>query len=269
VADGALTAYRRLVAAQVRSQLQYRTSFALEAGGAALFGAVDLTAVLILFRVARTVGGFEFGAAFVMAAFAGCAFSLADLAVGNIERIRLYVRTGLLDTILVRPLGALPQLLAGDVGMRRIGRLVLSTAVLVVALHRAGIAWTPPRVALALLTPVAGAVLFGSIFVATATVAFWWIDSGEFANSLTYGGREFTSYPMTVFTNDVFRRVFSYGAGFAFVGYYPALALLGRPDPLGLPPWVGWLSPAVGLVAATLAGLLWRLAIRHYRSTGS
>jgi ABC-2 type transport system permease protein len=269
VADGTLTAYRRLVAAQVRSQLQYRASFAMEAAGTALFGAVDLIAALILYRVARTVGGFAFREAFVMAAFAACGFALADLAVGNIERIRLYVRTGLLDTILVRPLGALPQLLAGDVGLRRLGRVVLSTVILGVALHRAGIAWTPSRVALAVLAPIAGAVLFGSIFVASATVAFWWIDSGEFANALTYGGREFTSYPMTIFTNDFFRRVFSYGVGFAFVGYYPALVLLGRPDPLGLPTWIGWLSPAVGLVAATLASLMWRLAIRHYRSTGS
>jgi ABC-2 type transport system permease protein len=269
VADGAFAAYGRLLAAQARSQSQYRASFAMELIGSAVFGAVDLLSVLILFRVSRTIGGFEFAAAFLMASFAACGFSIADLLISNIERIRVYVRTGLLDTVLIRPLGVLPQLLTGDIGLRRIGRFVVSTAVLAVAVHRAGIDWTPARVVLFVLTPVAGAVLFGAIFVASATVAFWWIDSGEFANAVTYGGREFTSYPIPVFTNALFRRVFAYGLGFAFVGYYPSLVLLGRSDPLGLPTWIGWLSPVVALVAASLAGLLWRVAIRHYRSTGS
>ena len=103
-----------------------------------------------------------------------------------------------------------------------------------------------------MVAPLAGVVFFGSIFVATATVAFWWIDSGELANAFTYGGRDFTVYPITVY-GGWFRALFAYGLGFAFVAYYPALALLGRADPLGLPAWAGWAAPAVALVAAAVA----------------
>lgn len=268
MADGVLATYRRLVAAQVRSQTQYRASFAVEVVSSAVFAFIDIGTVLVMFRVARALGGFTFREAFLMAALAGCAFALADLAVGNIERIRFYVRTGLLDAVLARPLGALPQLLAADVALRRLGRVALTTGVLAVAVRVAGVHPTPARLALLLITPVSGAVLFGALFVATSTVAFWWIDSHEFAAALTYGGRDFTSYPMTVYQG-LFRRVFAYGLGFAFVGYYPALALLGRPDPLGLPAAAGWAGPPVAGLAAVGAGLLWRHAIRHYRSTGS
>jgi len=104
--------------------------------------------------------------------------------------------------------------------------------------------------------------------VATATVAFWWIDSGEFANGFTYGGRDFTSYPITVYSG-FFRRVFAYGLGFGFVAYHPTLGLLGRPDPLGLPAWMAWSTPAVAAAACGLAALAWRSGVRHYRSTGS
>ena len=266
--DGALAAYRRLVAAQVRGQAQYRTSFLVEIAGSVLFAFIDVAAVLVLFNVTRTLGGFTFREAFLMASLAGCAFALADLSVGNIERLRFYVRTGLFDVILVRPLGALPQLLAVDAAPRRVGRVLFTVGLVAVAAHLADVRWTPARVALLLVTPISGAVLFGAVFVATATVAFWWIESGEFANALTYGGRDFTSYPMTVY-GGLFRRVFAYGLGFAFVGYYPALALLGRRDPLGLPAVAGWGGPLVAAVAAAVAGLLWRTAIRHYRSVGS
>jgi len=106
------------------------------------------------------------------------------------------------------------------------------------------------------------------VFVGSATVAFWWIDSGEFANGFTYGGRDFTSYPSNVYSG-VFRWLFAYSMGFAFVAYYPALALMGRPDPLGLPGWVAWCSPFAAVIAAALATVVWRFGVRHYRSTGS
>jgi ABC-2 type transport system permease protein len=123
-------------------------------------------------------------------------------------------------------------------------------------------------VLLVVTAPICGAVFFGAVFVASATFAFFWIDSGEFANGFTYGGRDFSSYPINVYSG-VFRRVFAYSLGFAFVAYYPALMLLGRPDPLGLPGWVAWTSPLVSLAAALLAALAWRFGVRHYRSTGS
>ena len=104
--------------------------------------------------------------------------------------------------------------------------------------------------------------------VTTATAAFWWIDSGELGNSFTYGGRDFTSYPMTVYSGYM-RWLFGFGLGFASVAYYPALALLGRPDPLGSPGWVAWAAPLVSLLAVGAAAAAWRTGLRRYRSTGS
>jgi ABC-2 type transport system permease protein len=260
--------YALLAAAQVRSQATYRTSFLIDLASNGLFLASDLFLVLVLFRITPALGGFTVYEVLLMFGVASTAFAVADLAVGNIEKIRLYVRTGLLDALLVRPLGALPQLLAIDFAPRRVGRALTSLAVLVVAGALADIDWTPARAALLVVAPLAGAVFFAAIFVASATVAFWWIESGEIANSVTYGGRDLTSYPVTIYSG-WFRRVFAYGLGFAFVAYYPALALLGRADPLGLPGWVSWTCPAVALVAATAAAAVWRVGVRHYRSTGS
>jgi ABC-2 type transport system permease protein len=53
------------------------------------------------------------------------------------------------------------------------------------------------------------------------------------------------------------------------VAYFPALALLGRPDPLGLPAALQWSSPLVALIAVAVAGLIWRSGVRHYQGAGS
>jgi ABC-2 type transport system permease protein len=261
-------AYLRLFAAQTRAQAQYRTSFWFDVVSSVLAGVVDLAAVLVLFNVTPALGGFRAAEVTVIAAVAATGFALADLAVGSVEKIRAYVRTGLFDAVLLRPLNALGQLVAMDFAPRRAGRALFSAAVIPVAAAWAGVDWTPGRVLMAVVAPVAGAVLFGSVFVATATVAFWWIDSGEFANGLTYGGRDFTTYPITVYEG-FFRHAFAYGLGYAFAGYYPALVLLGRADPLGAPGWIGWCAPGVALAAAGAAALFWRAGVRRYRSTGS
>lgn len=260
--------YLALLRAQARSQAAYRTSFVIDLIGNMGATVLDVATVLVLFRVTRTVGGFTLREAMVMVGLSSCAFATADFAVGNVERVRGYIRSGLLDAVLLRPLRALPQLLLMDLPLRKVSRMVFGLAVLLVALGTANIQWTAGRVLLAVLAPLAGVCFFGSIFVASASVAFWWIESGEIGNAFTYGGRDFTTYPVTVY-GGWFRAVFAYGLGFAFVAYYPALALLGRADPLGLPAWVGWAAPGVPVLAVGAAAAAWRAGIRHYRSTGS
>jgi len=268
VADATLAAYRHLLSAQVRSQTQYRASFAADVVGSVMFGVLDVMGVVVVFRVTPALGGFGFAEVFLMTALAGCAFAVADLAVGNVERLRQYVRSGLFDVLLVRPLSSLAQLAAMDVASRRVGRLAFGVAMVAVAAAHARMPVTPARLGLLVVTPVAGAMIFGAIFVATATVAFWWIESGEIANGLTYGGLSFTQYPITIY-GALFRRLFAYAIGFAFVAYYPTLALLGRPDPLGAPALLSYASPAVAVAAVVAAALIWRSGVRHYRSSGS
>jgi ABC-2 type transport system permease protein len=260
--------YAHLVRATIRAQLQYRLSFAVDLVGTSLAVTIDLLAVLVFFRVARSLAGFPLRQAFLMASLAAFGFALADLVAGKVDRLRFNIRTGRLDAMLVRPLGVLPQLLAEDFGLRQVGRVVQAGAAYVIALGYAHLAWNPARAFLVAVAPLAGAVFFGALFVAGGTVAFWWIESGEFANGFTYGGRDFTAYPLTVYSG-LFRRLFGYSLGFAFVAYYPGLALLGRPDPLHGPAWLGWCSPVVAGLAALAATAIWRFGVRHYRSTGS
>ena len=100
-------------------------------------------------------------------------------------------------------------------------------------------------------------------------MSFWLVDGREVANSVTYGSDFATSYPITVY-GPWLRRIMCFVVPGAFVAYFPALALTGRPDPLGLPrlrcataprssrrPWSG--SPRC----------VWRAGVRRYQGTGS
>ncbi|GIE30212.1 transporter [Actinoplanes italicus] len=265
---GEWRAYAALGVAQIRSVTVYRASFLVEVFGNMGATVFDVLTVLVLFRATPEVGGFSLREAVLIVGLSSAGFALADFAVGNVDRLKTYVRAGTLDAVLVRPLPALPQLLLMDLPIRKTLRVVFGLVVLGVAVAANDIHWTPLRLFLIVLTPLAATVFFGSIFVLSASLAFWWVDSGEIGAAFTYGGRDFTSYPISVY-GSWFRNLFAYALGFGFVAYQPALALLGRADPLGLPAWAGFLSPLVALGAATIAAGVWRAGIRHYRSTGS
>jgi ABC-2 type transport system permease protein len=261
-------AYAALVRSRLAAQTTYRASFALELLAQLGVGFIDFAEIYVVFHQVQRLGGFGFAEVGLMFGLATSGFAFADLLVGHVEGLPTYVRTGQLDAMLLRPLSTLGQLITSDFSVRRVGRCFAGILVLVVAIGHAGIDWTPARVLLLLVTPVSACALFCAIFVATATVSFWLVEGTEFANAFTYGGSYLASVPFTVFHVAV-RQFFTFVVPTAFVAYLPALGLLGRADPNGLPGWLSWSAPVVALLALGLAGAFWRVGLRHYTGAGS
>jgi ABC-2 type transport system permease protein len=113
----------------------------------------------------------------------------------------------------------------------------------------------------------AAIVIFGSVWTIGSCLSFWTTDGGEFTNAFTYGGNFLAQYPIDIFSSWL-RRFLAYIVPLAFVCYFPALYILDKPDPLGLPRLLELSSPVVALVSALVAGVVWRFALRHYRSAG-
>ncbi|RKT57628.1 ABC transporter permease [Saccharothrix australiensis] len=260
--------YPKLVGARLRGQMTYRVSFALECLGQGFAQASELVVILALFGQVDSLGGFSRSEVILMYAIASTAFGIADLVAGQLNELPDYIRTGKFDVLLLRPLGTLPQIVVSDVRLRRVGRVAIGVVVMVHALGHNDIAWSPWTALLAVVAPLAGAVIFSAVWVVACAVCFWLVEAQELANTVTYGSNAFTSNPITVYQGWL-RRFMAFVVPGAFVAYYPALALLDRPDPLGGPAFLGWVSPLVALAAAGVAGLVWRFAVRHYRGTGS
>ena len=83
--------YLHLLRATVRAQSQYRLSFAVDAVGTSFGVLLDVVSVLVFFRVTRSLAGFPFREAFLMASLATFGFALADLVAGNVDLLRSLV----------------------------------------------------------------------------------------------------------------------------------------------------------------------------------
>jgi viologen exporter family transport system permease protein len=266
VVDSVLV-WRRLVGAQIRSQLQYRLSFMLDLSGAFLIAFIDFLAVLVIFHNVPELGSWTVREVALLYAFSSISFALTDLLIGHLDQFPQKVRDGNFDILLVRPRGTLFQVVGSDFQLRRLGKAAQGVAVLVWALAALDVNWTAGRVAMVVVMVPSAIVIFSSVWVVGSCLAFWTTDGGEFTNAFTYGGNFLAQYPIDIL-GDWLRRFLAYLVPLAFVCYFPALYILDKPDPLGLPDFLNFASPLVALWTAAVAGLIWRFAVRHYRSAG-
>lgn len=257
-----------LVTASFRSQLSYRISVVLMTIGAALATFMDYVMIVAIMAHLPRLDGWSLAEVGLLYGIAGVAFGLTDSCIGTLDLLPRLIKEGAFDVVLVRPIGSLFQVIATEVAIRRIGKVVQSGGVLVISLAHLDVHWTPERVAMLVAAPVTGAVIFGAIWVTVMAHVFWTVDSGEVTNAFTYGGAFMTSYPISVFAGWL-RDLLAFVVPMAFVAYYPTLFILGRPDPIGLPAFAPLLTPAVALVLVAVACVVWRFGVRHYRGTGS
>ncbi|MFJ6796502.1 ABC transporter permease [Streptomyces sp. NPDC091268] len=254
----------------IRSTMTYRTSFLLALFGNAAITLLDFAAIFIMFSHVDVLGGFTLPEIALLYGSCSASLGLADLLLGNLHRVGTRIRDGSLDTMLVRPVPVLAQVAADRFALRRLGRTAQGLAVLgwsVPALS-GQVDWTPGKVLLVPVMVLAGAGIFGAVMVAGAAFQFAAGDAAEVVNSFTYGGCTMLQYPPTVFATDLLRGV-TFIVPLAFVNWLPALHVLGRPDPLGLPGWLAYTSPLVAFAVFLPASLAWRAGVRSYRSTGS
>ncbi|MFC8453335.1 ABC transporter permease [Kitasatospora sp. NPDC057223] len=264
----ALRAWWLMAGMWTRAVMSYRASFALMLGASILVTSLDFVVIVLMFQHTDQLGGWSLPELAFLYGTSGFALGMANLLVGSSDSLGDKIRTGALDTMLIRPAPALAQLCAERFSLRRLGRPLQATAVLLWSLGALDVHWSWDRVLLVPVLLVCGTVIFGAVFIGGASFQFWWGEARELQNSFTYGGATLLHYPPTVFARELVAGVV-FGVPLAFVNWLPALHILGRPDPLGLPTAFQYASPLAAALCVGAAGLAWRAGLRAYRSTGS
>ena len=239
----------------------------MDAFGSFWISFIDFLVILTIFHNISRLDEWNVHEVAFLYAISSITFALTDLFIGHLDQFPQLIRDGNFDIVLVRPRGTLFQVVAADFAARRVARVLQGVIVLVYALSTLTIHWTVWRVVVLLGSLPSAVVIFSSIWVCGACIAFWTTDGGEFTNAFTYGGTTMAQYPFDIYATWL-RRLLGFVIPLAFVCYFPALYVLDKPDPLGLPHVLDFLSPAVALAAAFVAGFVWRFAVRHYRSAG-
>ncbi|GAA1978104.1 ABC transporter permease [Kitasatospora viridis] len=264
----AVTSWRLAAAMWMRAQYSYRASFLLTSAGNLLITSLDFAVLVLMFRHTDRLGGWSLPEVALLYATSAFALGAADLLVGSVDGLGGQIRSGALDTLLLRPAPALAMVCAERFTLRRLGRPLQSLLVLGWAVHRLPGRWSAAHLLMLGQLLVSGTVIFGALFVGGAAIQFWWGEAKEMQNSFTYGGATLLRYPPSIYARELVAGV-TFGLPLAFVNWLPLSRILGRPDPLGLPAAFEYASPLAAALCAGAAGLAWRAGLRAYRGTGS
>lgn len=265
-----LSLYLRLIGVQIRSQLHFRTSFLFEMIGTGLITFFEFGSLALVLQRFGGIQGWTVGEVAFLYGLVEMSFGLMDMIFSGFDppNFGKFVRQGLFDQLLLRPVNITVQVLGSEFIIRRLGKIAMGAAIFALALSLNDIQWTTAKW-LYLPFVVLGMILFfGGLFIIGATITFWTVESIEVLNILTYGGSYTIAHPMHVY-QDWLRRFFTYFVPAIFLNYYPALYFLNKPDPFNFPAFAPFLSPLVGLTTFLLALAFWQFGMRHYQSTGT
>lgn len=262
--------YLRLLAVQLRSQMQYRASFWMDMLSTGLLnGSIFLSVALIIERFG-SIGGWTIGEIAFLLGMIEMSFGLMDMVFSGFDPdyFSVVVRQGSFDQVMLRPVGLGWQVLGSRFLLRRMGRIFEGLAIFVFSLTLLDVNWTLGKLLYLPVVLVSQVLVMGALFMMGSTITFWTMQSIEAVNILTYGGTELMSYPMQIYPSWM-QRFFTYVIPFIFLNFYPSLYLLDKPDPLGFPPVAPFLAPFVAVLFFCAALAFWRVGVNHYQSSGS
>ncbi len=255
--------YRKYFGIHLKSAMQYKASFFLALLGQALVTINMFLGIFFLFQRFHAIEGFTYSQVLLCYTVVLLQFYIAEFFFRGFDRFAVMLGNGQFDRILVRPRNTVFQVLASRLDFTRLGRILQVVVLLPYAVSTCGVSWDLPKVLTLIFMTLGGALLFSAIFVLCAALSFFTTEGLEVINIFTDGGKEHGKYPWSVYGKRVLQFT-TFVVPYALTQYYPLLYLLGREtNPLFvvLPLCAAWFMLPCYLV--------WRIGLRHYRSTGS
>lgn len=257
--------YFKYMSLLLKSHLQYRGSFIMTVITQFIQPFALFAGIFLLFERFGSVGGWTMYEVFMCYAVVGASFAISTCFARGFDTFDNLIRNASFDRILVRPRGIILQVLGSGFDLKRIGHLLQTIVVLIIAILWGDIGWDMARVVMLINMLLGGSLIFSGVYMLQAAAAFWTIEALEVANIFTHGIKEHASYPLNIFPKWI-TVVFTFIIPFGTINYIPLQYLLGKIDGPG---WLYAFIPLMGGLFIVPCVFVWKLGVGKYSSAGS
>lgn len=220
-----LKVYMKFKSLSIRVAMEYVANFWMMAiSGIAMRGVFYLV-VVILFRNIPTIAGWSEMELFMMMGFLFASEGFCTIMFDGVWHLTSYVYTGKLDTLLVRPVSPLYQLLCDQIGLQGFGIAPMGLITLGISMRALGLL-SPMNLLLAVLFLACGIVLRMSTTLLFVTTILYVKGSNFNIPFLAHSIGEYGRYPLAVYPFWM-RFILLVIIPSGFIGYVPALVMRG------------------------------------------
>lgn len=247
----------------LRRLVEYRADFLLGAVGFVARVGIQTLLIGVIFTLVPTIGAWTLPQVLFLFGYSLLPRGLDKLFTDNLWMVGgNLIRSGDFYRHLIRPVNPLFSVVSDRfIWPDAIGELIVGGALVVYGAGRAGVTIPPARVAAGVGLVLCGALIYASIKLLFASLAFWTTTSFASMHAVNQLS-EFAGYPMGIYDTSL-RSLLTWIVPFAFTAYIPARWLLfGAGHPLL------W-TPLVAVACAVVAYAVWLAGLRRYEMTGS
>lgn len=260
--------YLKSMGMLLRSQFQYPASFFLQTFAQIVMEAGEMMAVLLVIDRFGALNQWTGGDLLFFFGLMSVTFYLTEcFGRGITGAFPSLVRSGQLDSFLLRPRGVMTQVICYAIDPRRIGCIAVGVTALWLGCGQSQVRWTGLKILAFGEAVLAGGLQILGLFLIEAIFSIHAVKSVEVVNALTYGGRSACQYPIDIYPHAL-RLVFTVLAPFGLTLHAPAAYILDKPL-YNWPAWAALVSPLAGVLVFAVMYFLFRRAMAFYRSTGS
>ena len=199
--------------------MEYKVDFVVGVLEVFLTQGLNLLFLNVIFQHIPSLEGWTFQEVAFIYGFSLIPKGLDHLFFDNLWALgQCLVRKGEFDKYLTRPINPLFHILVETFQIDALGELLVGGVLLATTLS--SIAWTLPKFLIFLVCIPFATLIYTSLKIATASIAFWTKQSGAMIY-IFYMFNDFAKYPISI-CNSLLRWLISFIVPFAFTDYYPA-----------------------------------------------
>ncbi len=262
--------YWILVSTSLKSQIEYRFSFFMTFLANIVKKIAEYACIWIILSKFDQINGWDFWDILLLYNINQFATSLSGLILQrSMRELDDLVRTGALDSLLVRPIGLLPHLIIRVFDFTYLPNLSLSVFFFFYCFVNSSHIWDIMDIMWLLVVIIGAVLIYSAVEVFAGAFSFLIVKSATLRATIL-GFRNFIFYPISIYNKGV--QIFlTFVFPIAFANYYPLKFLLNKTEcEVNISPYVLGLSPLIiGPVLFILSYLFFCYGVNKYQSAGS
>lgn len=256
--------YGKLFVNSLRTITEYRGNFLVSLIGVVLLNGANIVQILVIGDKFGKLGSWKPGELMLLYGFFLLTWSLQSVFFSKISKIEELVTSGEFDSYFLKPVSPFLQLISGDIRYTGLCDTFLGILLCVSGTSLLDLTFNLISVFWCIIFIVSGGVIVVCIRLMISCSSFFITKTNALSSFFTQVYLITQKYPISIF-NISFRFVVTFILPVAYINYYPVSFLLGKTD---VSPYLCMSSPIVALGFVIISSTIWKIALRHYDSSG-